>query len=99
MAELTPSNDTADNLATKPKPSGEKRRKIRRWLNRVTWAFIILAPLVYAVAAIGYKLGLFDLGFAFGTLNQKLGLVMLANAEKRSRSGRIGHSDRAFRGW
>jgi len=50
MAELTPSNDTADNLVTKPKPSGEKRRKIRRWLNRVTWAFIILAPLVYAVA-------------------------------------------------
>lgn len=77
MADLTPPTETADDIAIKPKPSGEKRRKLRRWVNRLTWAFIILAPLVFAVAAIGYKIGLFDLGFAFGTLNQKIGPLML----------------------
>lgn len=77
MADLTPTPQKADDIAIKPKPSGEKRRKTRRWVNRITWGFIILAPLIYAVAALGYKLGLFDLGFAFGTLNQKLGLVVL----------------------
>lgn len=77
MADLTPTPETADDIAIKPKPSGEKRRKIRLWVNRITWGFIMLAPLIYAVAALGYKFGLFDLGFAFGTLNQKLGLVVL----------------------
>ncbi len=77
MADLTPNNEPADDIAIKPKVSGEKRRKLRRWVNRLTWAFIILAPLVFAVAAIGYKLGAFDLGFAFGTLNQKIGPLML----------------------
>ena len=72
MADLTPANDI-----TSPKVSGDKRRAVRRWVNRLTWAFIILAPLVFVMAAIGYKLGLFDLGFAFGTLNQKLGPLML----------------------
>ncbi len=69
----TPAND----IAVSPKASGDKRRALRRWVNRMTWAFIILAPLVFAVAAIGYKLGVFDLGFAFGTLNQKIGPLML----------------------
>ncbi len=73
MAKLKPAND----IETLPKVSGDKRRALRRWINRLTWAFIILAPLVFAVAAIGYKLGLFDLSFAFGALNQKIGPLML----------------------
>lgn len=77
MADLTPVNDPTDNLALKPKPSGEKRRNIRRWVNRITWAFIILAPLTFAAAAIGHKLGIFDLSFSFGTLNRKIGPLML----------------------
>lgn len=75
MADLTPANDPANDDSAKP--SGEKRRKLRRWVNRLTWAFIILAPLVFAIAAIGFKLGLFDLGVAFGTLNQKVGPLVL----------------------
>ena len=77
MADLNPVKEPANDVAIKPKVSGEKRRKLRRWVNRITWGSIILAPLVFAVAAIGYKLGAFDLGFAFGTLNQKLGPLML----------------------
>lgn len=81
MADLTPkktpANEPANDIAILPKASGDKRRAVRRWVNRITWLFIILAPLVFAVAAIGYKLGLFDLGFAFGTLNQKIGPLVL----------------------
>ncbi|MEP3654585.1 MAG: DUF1499 domain-containing protein [Litorimonas sp.] len=77
MADLTPVNEPANDTTIKPKVSGAKRRAVRRWVNRITWAVIILAPLVFALAAIGYKLGLFDLGFAFGTLNQKIGPLML----------------------
>ena len=78
MADLTPENEATDSLALKPKPSGEKRRKIRRWLNCVTWVFVILAPLTFALAAIGHKLGIFDLSFSFGMLNRKIGPLMLA---------------------
>lgn len=74
MAKLTPAND----IAILPKEEGAKRRSLRRWINRLTLALIILVPLVFAVAAIGYKLGIFDLGFAFGTLNQKVGLGLAA---------------------
>lgn len=81
MADLTkkkiPIETPANDIAVLPKASGDKRRALRRWVNRMTWMFIILAPLVFAVAAIGYKLGAFDLGFAFGTLNQKIGPLML----------------------
>lgn len=77
MADLTPVDEPANDIAIKPKVSGDKRRALRRWVNRITWAVIILAPLVFAFAAIGYKLGMFDLGFAFGKMNQKLGPFML----------------------
>ena len=81
MADLTPKNipvsEPANDIAILPKASGEKRRALRRWVNRLTWVFIILAPLIFAIAAIGHKLGAFDLGFAFGTLNTKIGPLML----------------------
>lgn len=74
MADPINTPEPANDIAILPKESGAKRRKLRSWINRLTWALIILVPLVFAVAAIGYKLGLFDLGFAFRTLNQKAGL-------------------------
>jgi len=74
MADLTPANDQTDGL---PKEAGAKRTKIRHWINRLTWGLIILAPLVFAIAAIGYKLGLFDLSVAFGLFNQKIGPLVL----------------------
>ncbi len=73
MADLTPANDIGPAV----KVPGAKRRNLRRWINRITWALIILAPIVFAFAAIGYKLGLIDLSFAFGQLNQKLGPLIL----------------------
>ena len=76
MADLTPVTEPA-NDTTLPNVSGDKRRALRRLVNRITWVFIIFAPLVFIIAAVGYKLGAIDLGFAFGTLNQKLGPLVL----------------------
>ena len=73
MADLTPANDVGPDV----KVPGAKRRNLRRWINRITWGLIILAPIVFAFAAIGYKLGLIDLPFAFGQLNQKIGPIVL----------------------
>ena len=75
MANLTPT--PANDTGAAAKSSGTKRRRLRRWLNRITWVFIILAPVVFITAAIGYKIGAFDLGFAFGTLNNKVGPLVL----------------------
>jgi len=74
MNEPKLANDVVD---VPVKKNGVKRLALRRWVNRLTWAFIIMAPLVFALAAIGYKLGAFDLGVAFGFLNQKLGPLLL----------------------
>jgi len=79
MAEKTPTpaNDHSDAIATPIKEKGAKRRKLRRWINRLSWVFLILAPLVFLIAAVGYKLGLFGLGVSFGILNLKVGPLLL----------------------
>ena len=81
MADLTPTTDSdgapAVDTQVLAKAIGTKRLMVRRWVNRLNWVFIVLAPLVFVLAAIGYKLGMFDLGFAFGVLNQKIGPLIL----------------------
>ena len=77
MADLTPINKPANDTGSLPKVKGDRRRSLRRWVNRLTWMTVILAPLIFIVAAIGYKIGVIDLSFAFGTLNQKLGPIAL----------------------
>ncbi len=80
MADLTPTpaNDRTDDISeTAPKESGAKRRRIRKWVNKLGWILLILAPLVFGIAALGYKLGLFGLGVSFGVLNTKLGPLLL----------------------
>lgn len=56
-----------------PKETGRKRRNIRKWVLRVSLALTILGPLIFIVAAIGHKIGLFSLGFSFGTLTRGVG--------------------------
>jgi len=74
MPKLTAANDAGPsaNLV------GEKRRRLRRWLHKITWVVAILAPLTFLVAAIGYKLGLFSLGLSLRTLTFKVGPLLLA---------------------
>lgn len=73
MKNLTPAND----IDLTAKGTGAKRQIVQRWVNRLSWAFVILAPLVFAFAAIGYKLGLIGLPLAFGILNLKVGPLMV----------------------
>ena len=47
---------------------GEKRRKIRRVVQKVTLALTILTPLYFLIAALGTKFGLFSMRFGFGKM-------------------------------
>ncbi len=67
---------TTDITVPPQKDRGIKRREIRKWWLRLTLGLTILGPLIFAVAALGYKLGLMDLGAAFG-LNRGLGPKVL----------------------
>ena len=59
----------------------EKRQKIRRWVLRVTLALMILGPLIFMMAGLGAKLGLWDWRFGLSTLSQKVGpLVLMGSA-------------------
>ncbi len=67
-----------DMTVVPPRLAPTKRHKIRKWVLRLTLLLAILGPLVFVVAAVGYKLGLFGLGVSFGLLNLKLGPLALA---------------------
>lgn len=71
MADLIPVNDAIT-------PSGKKRRSIRKWLNRLTLAVAILAPLTFILAALGHKIGLIGTKLALLTLTFKVGPLLLA---------------------
>jgi len=64
------------------KPVIGRRHMLRKWLIRMTWVVMVVAPLIFVVAALGYKAGLFDLGTALGTLTRNLGpkALMLSGA-------------------
>lgn len=65
------------SVSIPPKVSGHKRRTVRKWVLRVSLALTILGPLIFILAAIGYKIGLFDLGFSLGTLTRNIGPKVL----------------------
>ena len=81
MADLTPipANDRSEEVsATLTKGAGAKRRRLRKLVNKAGWILLILAPLTFVIAALGYKLGIFGIGVSFGVLNTKLGPILLA---------------------
>lgn len=58
-------------------PRETKRHKIRKWVQRLALILLIIGPLIFMIAALGYKLGMWDLGFAFSTLTRKIGPLVL----------------------
>jgi len=58
-------------------PKGTRRLAVRKWVLKVTLILAIFAPLVFIIAALGVKLGLWGVGFGFGALTLKLGPFML----------------------
>lgn len=73
MADLTPAND----VETPIKIAGVRRTALRKWLLRLSLALTIIAPLLFIVAAIGAKLGLWGWQFGLGTLSLKVGPLAL----------------------
>ncbi len=51
--------------------------RARRWLLKILLGLIILAPLWFMIAALGYKWGWWDLGFSFGTMTRNIGPKLL----------------------
>lgn len=61
-------------------PRETKRHTFRKWVQRLALIFILIGPLSLLIAALGYRTGVLDLGFAFGVLNTKVGLLSLIGA-------------------
>lgn len=58
-------------------PRETKRHALRKWIQRIALILLVLGPVLFVVAALGYKFGLWDLGFAFSTLTRKIGPLIL----------------------
>jgi len=67
-----------DVIIPEPKVSGVKRRKFRDLLHRLTLLAAIITPLLFIIAALGAKFGVWDWRFGLGTLSRGIGLKMLA---------------------
>ena len=63
-------------MSTEPHQN-TKAFRARRWLLKILIGLIILCPLWFIIAALGYKWGLWDLGFSFGTMTRGLGPKLL----------------------
>ena len=66
-----------ETIKTEQSRKGEKRRKMRRGVLRLTLALAIIAPLTFIIAALGAKLGLWDWRFGLGTLTRNVGPKLL----------------------
>ena len=73
MADLTPANDIGPAV----KVPGAKRRKSRNVLLKLCLALTIIGPLIFIVAALGAKLGLWGWQFGLLTLSFKIGPLVL----------------------
>ena len=74
--ETNPALNT-DMTVSPSKETHVKRRRLRKWILKLSLALTIIGPLIFAVAAIGYKVGIFSLGTALGTLTRELGPKVL----------------------
>ncbi len=64
-------------IKTDVSAKGEKRQKIRQWVLRITIILAILGPLIFMLAGIGAKVGLWDWRFGLGTLTRNVGPKVL----------------------
>jgi len=70
-------NVTANSEGYDIVPVPGRRHVLRRWVARAAWALAVLTPLVFVVAALGAKLGVWSWQFGLGTLTRTVGTNML----------------------
>ena len=58
-------------------PKGARRQKLRKAVLKITLIIALMTPLIFIIAALGVKIGLWGVGFGFGKLTLKLGPLML----------------------
>lgn len=68
---------STDLSLTPPPAPLTKSQRLRRWVLRITIALIILGPLVFMIAAVGAKIGLWDWRFGLITLTREVGPIVL----------------------
>lgn len=69
---LEPTEITAHNVTTEG-----KRQRLRRWIRKLAVILAVLGPLVFVIAALGYRIGLFDLGTSLMTLSKSVGPTIM----------------------
>lgn len=78
LEEVAESTEPTE-LTTRNVTPGKKRQRLRLWVRRLAIALAILGPLVFVIAALGYRIRLFSLKTSLLTLSQKVGpFVMVA---------------------
>jgi len=71
---------TTSLTQTNHAPKGTRRLKLRKAVLKATLIIAVLTPLIFIIAALGVKFGLWGVGFGFGKLTLKLGPLMLVLA-------------------
>jgi uncharacterized protein (DUF1499 family) len=70
--------ETAETKTTKPAPVLSKRARFRRWVLRLTLLLVIASPLVFILAGLGAKFGIWSWQFGLSTLTRQVGPLLLA---------------------
>jgi len=74
--EIIEASENTDLTLRDVTPEG-KRQKIRRWVRKLAIALAIIGPLIFILAALGYRTGIFDLRTSLGVLSQNVGPKVL----------------------
>lgn len=82
MTDPTPNHKPIVTETPVPQPivadtSKSKRQAFRRWVLRIALGLTILSPLIFILAALGTKIGLWSWQFGLGTLTGDIGPLLL----------------------
>jgi uncharacterized protein (DUF1499 family) len=82
MTDPTPNHPPIVTETPVPQPikadsSRSKRQSFRRWVLRIVLGLTILSPLVFVLAGLGAKIGLWSWQFGLGTLTRDVGPLIL----------------------
>lgn len=82
MTDPTPDHPPVVTETPAPKAFGSdasvpKRVKLRRWVLRIALVLAIVSPLVFILAGLGAKVGLWSWQFGLGTLTREVGPLLM----------------------
>ncbi len=73
----TPESEENTNVTLREVTPFKKRQKLRQLVRKLAIAFAIIGPLIFVIAALGYRSGILDLGTSLGTLSRNVGPKVL----------------------